>query len=152
MGGRSPEISPGRGYHGSPTLRAGDAIDVNRSATAPRTDKGYFGKGFYTTPHEWIAKEYAKPPKGGQGGSVTAYDLPKGRYLDVVYNENYVKNLESAARRLGVKDKFMSPGWHENFAKAAQKHGYVGARGMNQDGSVAEMVIYDPSKLIAVTK
>lgn len=146
-GAARPYAGGGIGYHGSPTLGPGMKVDLNRSATTPRTDSGYFGKAFYLTPQRWLAEAYAKPPKGGQPGHVTQTELPRGRYLDVKYNENYVANLEAAAKSLGVKDKFMSSGWAENFAKAARKAGYVGARGLNNDGTAAEIAIFDPSKL-----
>jgi hypothetical protein len=135
-------------FHGSPTLRRGADWNPNMQSTAPRTDPGYLGKGMYMTPQEWIAKQYAQPPKGGSGPGyvIKGTPDPKARYLDVKYDENYVKNIEAAAIKLGVNDKFLSPGWAEKFGAAARKAGYDGARGLNSDGTVAEVVIYNPAK------
>jgi hypothetical protein len=137
-------------YHGSPTLQRGADWNPNMSSAAPRTDPGYLGRGMYSTPQEWIAKAYAKPPKGGsgQGYVIKGQVNPKAKMLDVRYDDKYVANIEAAAKKLGLNDKFMSPGWAEKFAAAAKKAGYDGARGLNSDGSVAEVVIYNPAKMM----
>lgn len=134
-------------FHGSPTMRPGDAFDFAKQSAAPRTDPGYLGRGMYFTPQEWIAKHYAKSPQGGGVGNVIKGYAPEGRFLDVTYDENYIANLNSAAKDLGIKERFGDPNWAEAFGTAARKAGYDGARGLNTDGTVAEVAIYDPTRV-----
>ncbi len=132
-------------YHGSPTFKeqVGASFDLNHK---PRTDTGYLGQGVYFTPQKWIAEVYAKPMKGsGSAGDVIEAIVKKGNYKDFVYDENYVKTLEDFARSLGVTDKFNTKDWSKNFSNALKKEGYDGARGMNTDGSIAEIAVFDPA-------
>jgi hypothetical protein len=136
-------------FHGSPTLKSGPAFEAGRSAAAPRTDPGYLGRAMYFTPQEWIAKHYAKPAKGGVGaGNVVRGRAKEGKFLDVTYDENYIQNLNNTAEKLGIKERFGDPGWSDAFGNAARKEGYDGARGLNLDGTVAEVAIFDPRKMM----
>ncbi len=131
-------------YHGSPTMKEEGAFDLSHP---PRTDTGYLGSGVYFTPQEWIAAEYAKPLGSAQKGTVLDAVVKKGKFKDFIYDENYVQTLEAEARRLGVTDKFNTPGWAKNFGDALRREGYDGARGVSADGHVSEVVVYDPRNI-----
>ena len=136
-------------FHGSPTY-SGGMYDVGHQ---PRTDSGYLGGGMYLTPQEWIAKEYAKPLKGSQTpGHITQHRVKEGRFKDFVYDDKYVETLERFAKTLGVDVPFNTPRWAKEFGDAMRAAGYDGARGLNTDGTIAEMVLYDPNKMLAIEK
>lgn len=140
-------------YHGSPTFREGMEFDLNHPA---RTDTGYLGSGVYSTPQRWLADVYARPNTRGPKGETVSMYAKKGKYKDVVYDENYAKNLNSIADELGVKARFVegtgpeAQAWSREFGKALRDAGYDGARGINMDGTVAEMVTYNPANLRSV--
>ena len=140
-------------YHGSPTFRERMEFDLNHPA---RTDTGYLGSGVYSTPQKWLADVYARPNTRGPKGETVSMYAKKGKYKDVVYDENYAKNLNAIADELGVKARFVegtgpeAQAWSREFGKALQDAGYDGARGINMDGTVAEMVTFNPANLRSV--
>jgi hypothetical protein len=136
-------------YHGSPTMTEGQNFSLAHPA---RTDTGYLGSGVYTTPSKWVADVYATPPKGPGRGETLEMVAKKGNYKDVVYDSDYKKNLEAIAKEHGVDTKFgeHSREWTQNFGEAMRKAGYDGVRGVNYDGTIAEMVTFDPSRLRSV--
>jgi hypothetical protein len=136
-----------RWYHGSPTMKETDSFDFSHPA---RTDTGYLGNGAYMTPQKWVADQYARPLGGGLQGETLELLAKNGKYKDFVYDENYIKTLEDYARSVGVADSFNTPGWSKNMGDALRREGYDGARGMNTDGTVAEMVVYKPENVRSV--
>tara|TARA_R110000824_G_scaffold62306_4_gene165053 strand:+ start:1000 stop:1719 length:720 start_codon:yes stop_codon:yes gene_type:complete len=123
-----------KAYHGSPTL---ENIDDFSLGAPKRTDEGFLGDAMYVSPQEYIAKGYA-----GESGLVHAVDMPEGKYKDFLYDENYRGTIENFAREIGVTEKPKTPEWAKSFSKKMKDSGYVGARGMNTDGTFAEAAIF----------
>ena len=126
-------------YHGSPTL---ENIDDFSLGAPKRTDEGFLGDAMYVSPQEYIAKGYA-----GESGLVHAVDMPEGKYKDFLYDENYRDTIENFAREIGVTEKPKTPEWAKSFSKKMKDSGYVGARGMNTDGTFAEAAIFQKEKI-----
>jgi len=134
-------------YHGSPTRKAGAKFDL--SNTGKRTDYGNLGTAVYLTPAEFVAKAYA-----GRTGSSEAFRVADGQVLRVPYDENYQASLEQVGRELGVTATAqwkgagqVNPEWSAQFAERAQAAGYVAAGGTNNDGSFAELAVFNPANL-----
>ena len=130
-----------KAYHGSPTLKN---IDDFSLGAPKRTDEGFLGDAMYVSPQEYIAKGYA-----GESGLVHAVDMPEGKYKDFLYDENYRDTIENFAREIGVTEKPKTPEWAKSFSKKMKDSGYVGARGMNTDGTFAEAAIFQKEKITA---
>ena len=130
-------------YHGSPVAASIDKFDLSLPKV---TDEGFLGNAVYMTPQSYIAKAYAR--NDYDSGVLDLFtSAKKFKDFDYIDQSSYLKSIDDFSREIGVKPKFKTKEWANDFAEKMQANGYEGARGLNADGSVAELAVYDTSKL-----
>jgi len=130
-------------YHGSPVAASIDKFDLSLPKA---TDEGFLGNAVYMTPKSYIARAYAR--NDYDSGVLDLFtSAKKFKDFDYIDQSSYLKSIDDFSREIGVKPKFKTKEWANDFAEKMQANGYEGARGLNADGSVAELAVYDTSKL-----
>ncbi|WP_417244287.1 hypothetical protein [Celeribacter sp.] len=112
-------------YHGSETAELNSPeFQFSADKIGSANDIGYFGKGFYFTPHEYEAKSYAE--FGGGKGQVGKFYLKIENPLVLHgYEKRFTDNTLNKLKELGV-DISAARSIDMDIESAAKKSGYDG--------------------------
>ena len=140
-------------YHGTTAKEQFAAFDLLKAGA--RTDTGNLGTGIYMTPQRFIARAYAN----NKDQNIMPLYASVKNPLELVYDENYIKNVIDLADKLGVAEKSkwsgtkqINAGFSEEFRKKALEAGYDGiiARATNNSKDIVEIVAYNPTQVKSV--
>lgn len=137
-------------YHGTTSETPFDKFDLSKAGSA--TDYGNTGTAVSLTPSNSMGLYHAK----GKQGQLMRVSANLKSPIEVIRDDNYINNIESIAKKLGVQAnpkwsgyKQQSKEWADEFAKKAQEAGYdcTVTRMPNRNKDVIEVSVYDPNKL-----
>jgi len=125
-------------YHGTDRKSADDII--KRGIDMSKSDKGYFGRGFYTATDEALAKSNYADFSGDdeESGVVLKFSLkPNTKILDLDIPEDFETYKSTTWRGIPISNLIHRDDFHDIMVS-------LGFDGLRDEGSFGGIVIYNP--------